>query len=107
VKITNYYDTDPKWIVAESKRIFNIDICPTCSGQLIKAFQNLKTYYSNQEMAKKKEEKPIEEKSEFKLKKEFEGSTYSNGKISILLSELTHENAIKLLTDSEIKTYFE
>lgn len=103
MQITNYYNTDPKWIVSESKKLFNKDICPTCSGQLIKAFQDLKTYYLN-DMAKKKE---VEKISVLKLKKEFEGSTYANGKTSVLLSELTPEKAIKLLTESEINTYFE
>lgn len=102
---TNYYQTDKAFIVSESKRIFDIDVCPTCSGQLMKAYQNLKTYYKNQ-MAKTKKES-IQNESEFKLKKEFESSLYCNGKISVLLSDLTEKEAKEILTDEEIKTYFE
>lgn len=102
---TNFYQTDKAFIVSETKRIFDLDICPTCSGQLIKAYQNLKTYYKN-EMAKSKKE-VVENESSFKLKKEFEGSTYSNGKINILLSDLSEETAKQILTEKEIKLYFE
>jgi hypothetical protein len=105
VLTTNFYQTDKAFIVSETKRIFDVDICPTCSGQLMKAYQNLKTYYKN-EMAKKKND-IVEVETTFKLKKEFEGSTYSNGKISILLSDLNEESAKLLLTEKEIKQYFE
>ena len=71
----------------------------------MKAYQNLKTYYKN-EMAKSKKE-VVENESNFKLKKEFEGSTYSNGKINILLSDLSEETAKQILTEKEIKLYFE
>jgi hypothetical protein len=55
-------------------------------------------------MAKQKE---VIETSELKLKKEFEGSTYSNGKISVDLSAITPAEAKKLFSSEEIKTYFE
>ena len=102
---TNFYQTDKAFIVSETKRIFDLDICPTCSGQLMKAYQNLKTYYKNEMAKSKKEVTGVD--SSFKLKKEFEGSTYSNGKINILLSDLSEETAKQILTEKEIKLYFE
>jgi cytochrome c1 len=98
----SFYTTSKEWIVSESKRIFNVDVCPTCHSQLVKAYNNLRTYNLNN-MAKKE----IVETSELKLKKEFEGSTYSNGKISVDLSAITPTEAKKLFSSEEIKTYFE
>lgn len=51
--------------------------------------------------------KDTTENVEPKLKDEFKGSTYSNGKTSILLDSLTYEDAKKLFNESELKTYFE
>lgn len=99
----SFYNTPKEWIVSESKRIFGIDVCPTCHSQLVKAYNNLKVYNLN-DMAKKVVEV---ETSDLKLKKEFEGSTYSNGKISVDLSAITPEEAKKLFSSEEIKTYFE
>jgi len=98
----SFYTTSKEWIVSESKRIFNVDVCPTCHSQLVKAYNNLRTYNLNN-MAKKE----IVETSDLKLKKEFEGSTYSNGKISVDLSAITPAEAKKLFSSEEIKTYFE
>jgi cytochrome c1 len=98
----SFYTTSKEWIVQESKRIFGIDVCPTCHSQLVKAYNNLKVHNLNN-MAKKE----IVETSELKLKKEFEGSTYSNGKISVDLSAITPAEAKKLFSSEEIKTYFE
>lgn len=98
---TNFYQTSPELIVSESKKIFGIEVCPTCSGQLQKAYQNLKTYYLNN-MAKE-----VKEVAEFKLKDEFKGSTYANGKLSVMLDELTPTQIKKIFTADEIKIYFE
>jgi cytochrome c1 len=98
----SFYTTPKEWIVSESKRIFNVDVCPTCHSQLVKAYNNLRTYNLNN-MAKKE----IAETSDLKLKKEFEGSTYSNGKINVDLSAITPTEAKKLFSSEEIKTYFE
>jgi cytochrome c1 len=98
----SFYNTPKEWIVSESKKIFGIDVCPNCHSQLVKAYNNLKVYNLN-DMAKKE----VIETSELKLKKEFEGSTYSNGKISVDLSAITPAEAKKLFSSEEIKTYFE
>ena len=98
----SFYNTSKEWIVSESKKVFGIDVCPTCHSQLVKAYNNLKVYNLN-DMAKKE----VIETSELKLKKEFEGSTYSNGKISVDLSAITPAEAKKLFSSEEIKTYFE
>jgi hypothetical protein len=101
VKITDsFYTTKPADIVSEHERIFGVKVCATCTNQLIKAYQNLKTYYKN-DMVKKVIKEGLQ------LRKEFEGNTYSNGKISVILSDVLQEDITKIFTKEEINIYFE
>ena len=101
---TNFYNTDPKEIDKYSREIFGKPVCLTCHIQLVEAYQNIKSYYLNMAKQEKKQE-AIE--VELTLKKEFIGSTYSNGSVSVFLSDLTLDEAKKVLTRAEILTHFE
>lgn len=104
--LNGFYNTDKTWIVEKNKEIFGIDVCPTCHGQLVEAYNRLNTYYRNKElMAKKKEIKT--EDSVYKLKPEFVGATYTNGKMSIRLEDVPVDEVEIYFTAKEIAEYFE
>lgn len=105
--LKGFYNTDKKWIVEKSKELFNIDVCSTCHGQLVDAYNKLNTYYTNIEMAKKADKKNSEETPKYKLKPEFVGSTYVNGKTSISLSDVPHDSIEIFFNELQIKEYFE
>jgi hypothetical protein len=106
--LSGFYNTDKSYIVAENKRLFGVDVCPTCHGQLVDAYNRLNTYFKNENIMAKKEVVKVEKpKTGYKLKSEFIGSTYVNGTVEIKLSEVDLSEVEKLFTEQEIKTYFD
>lgn len=109
--LKGFYQTDKNWIVSESKKVFGVDVCGTCHGQLVKAYNNLANYYKNEnQMAKTtKKEQPIEVKEtvKYKLKPEFEGSTFTDGVKSISLSSIDQKDIELLLTKDQILIHFD
>jgi hypothetical protein len=93
-----FYETDKAVIVAEAKRLLGIDVCPTCHGQLVKAYQNLKTYHMNNTNTNTNRK--------YTPKPEHVGGTFTNGVISLSISDATDADIEKHLTASQIDLLF-
>ena len=95
LSIPFYSIEDKKPLLVEYQRLFNITLCDTCTGSYQKAYQELKTYYYNLDMAKKKTDAP-QKATKYKL---VEGNTFY---IAALPEPVTSEN----VTDKIIEDYF-
>jgi DNA-directed RNA polymerase subunit M/transcription elongation factor TFIIS len=112
--LKGFYDTDNEFIISESKKIFGIDVCPTCHGQIVNAYNRLKTYYLNEEqMAKKKQEENISDnetlqsKNNYTVKKAFLNSVVIRQNKKIILGHVPSDKVETLFTEKEIALYFE
>jgi hypothetical protein len=112
--LKGFYETDKDFIISESKKIFGIDVCPTCHGQIVNAYNRLKTYYLNEEqMAKKKQEENISEneipstKKTYTIKKAFLNSVVVKQNKKIVLGHVPSNKVKELFTEKEIALYFE
>jgi len=103
--IPRFVEVDKAWLRSENKRLFDIDVCPTCQSQLFEAYARLKTYLKNEEDMAKKKEDPIS--GSYTLKQEFIGSVHSDGKVCIVLSDVDPKEVEALFTPDQISTYFE
>jgi hypothetical protein len=97
--LKTFYETDNDWIVSETKRLFGIDVCGTCHGQLINAFNKLRTYYMNLEMENKKRK--------YTPKPEHVGGMFTNGIFALNISDATDEVIEQLLTTEQIKILYD
>ncbi len=112
--LKGFYDTENEFIISESKKIFGIDVCPTCHGQIVSAYNRLKTYYLNEEqMAKKKLEENISDnetlqpKTKYTVKKAFLNSVLIRQNKKIILGHVPSAMIESLFTEKEIAIYFE
>jgi hypothetical protein len=92
-----FYQTDKAVIVTEAKRLLGIDVCSTCHSQLVKAYQNLKTYHMNNTKESNRKYTP---------KPEHAGGVFTNGVIALNISEATDAEIEKHLTASQIDLLF-
>jgi hypothetical protein len=103
--IPRFVEVDKAWLRLENKRLFDIDVCPTCQSQLFEAYVRLKTYLKNEDEMAKQKENPIS--GTYKLKEEFIGSTHADGKVCIILSDVQPNEVEALFTPDQIETYIE
>jgi len=104
--LNGFYNTDKKFIVDENLKLFNIVVCGTCHGQLVEGYNRLNTYYHNIYMAKKNTKK-IEDTPKYKLKSQYVGAEYVNGKTAIRLADVPQEQIEIFFNDLQIAEYFE
>lgn len=91
-----YQIKDKKPLLVEYQRLFNIALCDTCTGSYIKAYNELKTFYKNEEiMAKSKEVTPETPVKKYTLKPEYSGSSTTLSGTSILFDETTPDELIE------------
>lgn len=98
-----FVDVPHALIVSENKRLFGIDVCPTCISQLFEGYKRLKIYELNI-MAKKN--KP-EGEEKLQIKYQYIGATHCNGKRAIIISDVPIEDVGIYFTEKEIAEYFE
>lgn len=89
-----YSIADKKPLLVEYQRLFGIELCDTCSGSYAKAYNELKVYYKNKAMAKRKETA-----TEYEFKPEYKGS-------KVYVSGIWQEITEPLLTQQIVEEHF-
>ena len=90
-----YQIEDKKPLLVEYQRLFNVSLCDTCPSSYIKAYNELKTFYKNQTMAKKSETKNQERVKKYTLKPEYEGTSTNVSGIIEPFNNETPDNVIE------------
>lgn len=92
-----YQIKDKKPLLVEYQRLFNIALCDTCTSSYIKAYNELKTFYKNEEIMAKSTPKNIEETpaKKYVLKPEYAGSKTSVSGLTFQVDSDTPDEIIE------------